>query len=318
MNQNIDIVPKWDNNVVVLEDDSVNGDDDMNAVQGSTFEIIENMNTVIAMEQDEDNKTCSIDIWEHVDSSIHTVLLKEVWMAKTEDDMVDALNRLWSSCIATKDTIVSLTNIKLLEDDTSYIRNDNEIEIFYTLGGYSIIVGIMNKYHNHEIIQEMCCLLLGVICKNHTELICHSLYADVVRCIVRCMIKFPNCNDIQLNALYALNTLSEHNNYDACTKIMGLLDDTISEQTNNNNNDKNNDKSNVTGLQVIIIAMKTYPNIYLLQYYGCSILYNLTFDDYLIDIRTVGAMGVLAAAMETHPLHSNIQDMARNAMMELL
>lgn len=299
----------WDCDDVVILDDTI-VDDDSNR-KGNAFEVIEkdqDIDGAVEMEEDHD-KPCSIDVWEHVQSSIHSVLLKEVWMATTVEEMIGALDRLWSSCISTKDTIES-TN--LLEDDTNYIRHDTEIEIFYTLGGYSIIVGIMNKYQNHDIIQEKCCLLLGVVCKNHPDMICHALYADVVRCIVRCMVKFPAIDKIQLNACFVLNTLSEHNNYDACTKIMGLLDE---KDTDSSDNAITN---HVTGLQMIILAMKTYPNNSLLQYYGCSLLYNLTFDDFLSDIRTVGAMGVLAAAMETHSSHIKIKEMARSAMMELL
>jgi hypothetical protein len=328
MNHNTLVLPKWENNVVVMEDDTTDDMNDIKRTRSNTFELVENdhdMKTVTVVEQngdiqDDDDKTGSIDIWEHVHSSIHSVLLKEVWIGKTDDDMINALDRLWSSCVATttNETSTSSSSMVLLEDDTKYIRHDTEIEIFYTLGGYSIIVGIMNKCHHHDIIQEKCCVLLGVICMNHTELICHALYSDVVRCIVRGMVTFPNKEQIQLKACYALNTLSEHNNYDACTKIMGQLDDTIETENHSTNNDDKTTNYHVTGLQVIIGAMKTYPHNSLLQYYGCSLLYNLTFEDFLSDLRTVGAMGVLAAAMETHPQHSKIQEMARNAMMELL
>lgn len=285
---------------------------------------------------DDDDDDDEEELWENTSTLQHKILLHDVWTVNNECGMEQVVNRLWKIYIPWMDSMdyySSNNALKVTSRSSSSIEDikhkqekqkKQQIEIFYKLGGYAILVGIMNQYLSNYKIQARCCSIWSILCNNHNhkDLIEKAIYANVIQSIIQSLIQFPSNMQIQYQACSALKKLTDHHHFNACTKIMSKFHPDNEDSEGSKNNMKNRVENNnyvTNGLYYIIQAMKTFPKHHRIQYSGCCILYSISYyDEYLNDIRFAGAVVVLANAIENHADHLHIQEIASKTMMQLL
>lgn len=160
----------------------------------------------------------------------------------------------------------------------------------------------MNKYNNNISILWNCLTIVGRVSKDHPGLVHQFFYAGIIDCIVAVMNQHADDVHLQFVCLSAIEVFT-YDEYDGSKQLVGT-DDNI-------------------GFEAIVHTMKTFPQNSAIQRLGCQIIYNVSYDDLLVEqIIDAGAIGVLAAAMERPDGFASsspsIKDLARTAMACLL
>jgi hypothetical protein len=274
-------------NNIIHDDVDSNADDDG-----------ENPDDKNAVKDDDDSVNSNEPTWDYVETDIHKILSKDLWRTDaTELDIADYIEKLIDLCSVERDN-----------GDAECFPIKSQQDIFYRLGGYTILIGILNKYRNSFRLTWACVELAVMLSKDHPELVHHFVYAGIIDCIVAVMIQHPDLQELCLNAIQVCTT----DEYYASKQL--VLGKSIS--TTANDTIDGTDKS--TGLNAIIQLMKKFPEREGIQEYGCQILYNISYEDLAERIIDAGAIGVLAVAMEQYSSNPSIKSIARKAMIELL
>lgn len=279
----------------------------------------------------EEESTSSVDVWEFTRTEVHQLLLTDIWLAKDCYEIEDILSKLIVATTTSRtssDTQGSFnhpyTALAVLKTRSAIQR---ETEIFYTLGGYSILVGIMKMNIDHPVVLSKCFQLFSLLCCDsnlQSGLIQHSVYANAIECVLESMNKHVELfeSDFYYSGFEALRRLT-YDEYDYAKRIIDF--EVVEVVTDKNAKSESDGDVPVGGVDIVLNIMKRYNTGFVSSMYaqptilaGCHVLLNLTYIDFNQQLIDAGGITVLGAALEMFKNCTEIQETAREAITEMI